>query len=110
MSDQTATLNIGLAVNGGEELSPREVLHALHDYTISIGAKVWVSDTERTLVVRTNAPIPADKLHDLAVTLRQEAIAQRYANGTGILAGPNAAAWGDFNPAFFILINGERAA
>ncbi len=109
MTDLTATLNIGLAVNGEADLTPREVLRALHGYAFTIGARVWVSDTERTLVVRVAEPVPADKLHDLAVSLRQEAIAQRYADGTGILAGPNAAAWGDFTPAYFILINGARA-
>ena len=38
----------------------------------------------------------------LSYALRQDCIAVRYADGSGTLEGPDADAWGAFNPEFFV--------
>ena len=81
---------------------------------------VHTSDTEPTLVVevRTTGPAIAHvaMLGDLlAVRLRQEAVAcaallPSGAVAYGFLRGPLAHRWGAFNPEFFLLLDGRRAA
>lgn len=70
-------------------------------------AQVFPSDSEPTVVMV--AELPHDSAaHDLALVLDQDCIAvYDYANG-GRLIGPRADAWGEFNPAFFILPDGSR--
>lgn len=42
-----------------------------------------------------------DVLYDVACELKQDCVAVAYSNGSGRLIGPNAAAWGEFNPEYF---------
>jgi hypothetical protein len=96
-------INVGLKVGDEVKLSPQQVL----DEVERAGGKVSNyriidSSSEPTVVIELEDVIPSERLNDLSVKLDQEAIAQRFPDGTGELQGPNAAAWGEFNPEFFI--------
>ena len=109
------TLNIGLAVDGTEALTAhvaREILAANGILRRDDGV-VHTSDTEKTLVVvdvALKSGLAAD-LAQTAVDLRQDCIACCWQDAHGYrgqLFGPKAAAWGPFNPAFFLLADGSR--
>ena len=104
-------LNIGLNKASGGTLDVRAVYAALTGHrAVWCAHGVHTSDTERTLVL-TCAPLPATIAHALSVALDQDCIAVwDTAQQSGRLIGPRAADWGTFNPAFFILPNGERLA
>jgi len=108
-------LNIGLARRGRPNLLPRQVRRVLWHNRISVvRSVVKQSATEPTLVCAVLLPAAPDTRHaaaegDLAavyraaVDLEQEAIAVfDPVLNEGILVGPQATAWGDFNPAFFL--------
>ncbi|WP_295842507.1 hypothetical protein [uncultured Xanthomonas sp.] len=125
-------LNIGLIesalIADGRALSAagavetvRDLVGMLWDGNAAVAAHaVHTSDTEPTLVVevRTTAPAIArmTMLADLiAVRLRQEAVAYAALLPSGAVAyghlrGPMAARWGEFNPEFFLMLDGRRAA
>ena len=70
--------------------------------------RVLHSDTETTVVMRVGDFTPA-RCMDLAKALRQDCIAAYApAHDAGDLVGPNAAAWGKFNPEFFFMLDGTR--
>ena len=106
-----ATLNIGLDPSekmGGKPLKKKEVLDAVR----ATGRRPKrvrrvTSSSEPTLVVDIAPPLSADEAHDLSVKLKQEGVAQHLGGGEGLLAGPYAAGWGDFNPAFFYTQGGD---
>lgn len=108
----SAALNIGLAdPAGGPNLTPERVLQAIE----AVGGQVeehatHTSDTEPTVVAKLKVPLTKAQADQLSADLGQEAIAQRLADGTGALFGPQAANWGDFNPEFFLLLDGRRAS
>ena len=109
----TAILNIGL--NAGDEpawdLSDVKLaLAACLPFEINVlSAVVHKSDTEQTAVVEISNPVTPQEAFAVAYALSQDCIAQ-LADGVGELYGPKAEEWGPFNPAYFILGNGERAA
>lgn len=109
-------LNIGLAVKDGLPIGADAALLAVaaNDFRV-VKHLVAQSDTEPTLVVEVLVlDLPAlawRKLHQVANDLRQECIAAYNAEtDKGALIGPQAAAWGDFNPEFFITPDGQRLA
>lgn len=98
-----AVVNIGLNVNDGSTISAQEALSALK----LAGAKVLshsvrTSNTEPTLIAELAEPLSPEKATALSATLKQDAIAQRLADGTGALYGPAADKWGPFNPEYFL--------
>jgi len=98
-----AVLNIGLNVNDGSTISAQTALSALK----LAGAKVLshtvrTSNTEPTLIAEIATPLSPEKATALSRTLKQDAIAQRLADGTGALYGPQAEKWGPFNPEYFL--------
>lgn len=111
----TYILNIGLAREGQENLKPLNVLRAVKNFGFPVAsAAVYPSDTEQALVVS----VPAGSvLHHhflrdvaaLADTLGQDCVAVYYtATGKGQLIGPRAEKWGEFNPEYFLLLDGTR--
>lgn len=106
-----ATVNIGLAVNDGSTIKPTHALAALRAVggVRALIGRVFCSDTEPTLVAEIDRPLNAAAAYEVARYLRQDAIAQ-WDGREGDLYGPNAAAWGDFNPAFFLTLDGRRLA
>ena len=109
-------LNIGLKSDTLGDISvalAKQMLWAA-DLLIKIETVVQ-SDTEPTLVVMVtsiNGPaFTLANLRQLAIDLGQDCIAvYRPQVGRGALVGPKAAAWGSFNPEFFILPDGTRLA
>ena len=103
-------LNIGLAREGKPDIGPCVALQAVRSYGFAPElSKIDVSDTERTLIVKTEAGHDLFyRAHRLAETLEQDCIAVATERGAGKLYGPRAAAWGAFNPAFFIMPDGRR--
>lgn len=102
-------LNIGRSV---ESNGQRVHLHTVADVVSALEARVAeliafqckTSSTEPTVVavVETADARTARKVVlDLCKVLQQDAIAYRV-DGKGKMAGPRAAAWGPFNPAYFI--------
>ncbi len=57
-----------------------------------------------TAVVRINCDprIVVGIAYELAIILNEDCIAVRFNDVRGLLVGPNAAKWGEFNPDFFI--------
>lgn len=103
-------INIGLnrADTGGKNTS-RDVLKELLPLTFGfISANVHKSDTEDTLVVEANV-IDLVSLWSFIEKWGQECIAVTQ-GAEGFLYGPQAEKWGKFNPAFFLLPNGQRLA
>lgn len=117
-------LNIGLAPSillGGTPLTASNVYDALTIAGFTVlhyGTQESQSELTAVAVVRLpdwcrDHQHRVTLLYSLAVVLRQEAIAWRYAEPApreadggvpllGHLTGPHAAGWGDFDPAHFI--------
>lgn len=118
-----ALLNIGLNVNGVEALTVIDVVNAIGARGVAIKQIAVVeSDTENTAVVGISPPLTRNGAAMLAAALRQDAIAlwdssrffrnrsERRADDmqrAGMLAGPKAEAWGEFDPARFFGFNGR---
>lgn len=73
------------------------------------GSRVAFSSTERTLVVagvieNLDQPAIDALISEVAAWCHQDCIAYRLNGTDGYLAGPNAAAWGEFNPAEFLTL------
>lgn len=106
-----ATINIGLDIPGGGKLKPQAVHAAVRATGVEITrSSIFVSDTEPTAVMDLDRPLTAEEGGALSAELQQEAIAQRYSDGTGDLFGPMAEKWGPYNPDFFMVHTGERAS
>ena len=104
-------LNVGLARvhDGHADVMPEDYVTLTVTAVVPVLAHAaHVSDTEPTLVLQIERPLPPSELHRLAMRLGQEAIAQ-YTNGVGTLEGPGAAQWGAFDPAQFLMLDGTRA-
>lgn len=73
-------------------------------------AKLLVSDTEPTLVVRAEIQgYVHDAVYALAKQLNQDCIAGYLPDqDSGFLSGPRADKWGAFNPVFFFQLDGTR--
>jgi hypothetical protein len=109
-------LNIGLARNdGAPNNTVAQVLQDVQGMGLAYRTgRLLQSDTEPTLVIEAAAPrsgyawLP-EAVHMLAQVLGQDCIAvfDTQGNDTG-LYGPNAEAWGEFNPEFFLLPDGSR--
>lgn len=103
----SAILNIGLHVEGELTLTHSDVLRAVCGEGVSILAcRVCQSTTEPTLVIEVDRPLNANEGYFIAVTLRQDCIAQWH-NGVGELFGPKAQEWGPFNKDFFIFLEAQ---
>lgn len=108
-------LNIGLNTNAGTTIEVNRALQAIADSgAFVLSSEVFVSDTEPTLVATvrdSERPGFDNRMAMLSSALRQDCVAvYSTAESTGDLYGPNAAAWGAFNPEFFIMPTGERLA
>jgi hypothetical protein len=88
-------------------------------YLAKLGAVVAtrreMSTTEDTLIAVLDTSDSTASLHNsierLAYELDQDCIAVlNVSTNVGTLVGPNAAAWGEFNPEFFIRFASEVAA
>ena len=100
----TYILNIGLARQGNSNLGVGTVLREIENCGFDLGSHaVHHSDTEITVVALVakgpgffNPRISANRL---AIVLQQDCVAVfNPSAGFGYLAGPKAAAWGEFNP------------
>lgn len=110
-------LNIGLDIAGTTNTTFQRDSRASYafawlrsrPYTQNIlGARRAQSSTEDTLIVKLSVSSGDEnnfrkEIDELAYELDQDCIAVYNATGwSGELVGPNAAAWGEFNPEFFI--------
>jgi len=104
-------VNIGLAVRNGRPVPPSHAIAALSVIggEAPLAARVIQSDTEPTLVAELRRPLTALAAHEIAAHLKQDAVAQ-WDGRDGQLYGPNATAWGEFDPAFFLTLDGSRLA
>lgn len=108
------TLNIGLARTGNSNIGVGTVLREIEQSGFTLRQhSIQHSDTEITVVAQVTArysftPV-AFRLAHLAESLEQDCIAVYHpATGHGYLAGPRAAAWGVFNPDYFLQLDGTR--
>lgn len=101
-------LNIGEDTNDGRKLLPDKVIAALHlAGALPTEFTGHISDSEYTHVVKIPRELSEREVRDLAIVLDQDAIA--YWDGRkGFLAGPYASRWGNFNPLFFLQLDGSR--
>lgn len=96
------SINIGLDIPDGGTLAPEDAIAALKARGVDISSsEVRQSATEQTLVATLSRGLSAKEVHALSEELGQEAIAA-WSKGKGILAGPEAAKWGDFNEDFYL--------
>lgn len=110
-------LNIGLDSKATRSISADVAAQIVvaNDFLIR-KSKVLRSDTEPTLVCEVVAMpsspfLVIQQLRQIAVDLHQDCIAVfRPRTGKGVLIGPNAQAWGKFNPEFFFTLDGQRLA
>lgn len=107
------TLNIGLAREGNSNIGVGTALRELNNMGFAILRHAGhTSDTELTLVVDADdkdQPGRDNRIAMLSARLGQDCIAvYDYAAQEGDLIGPNAAAWGEFNPAYFLNLDGTR--
>ncbi len=110
-------LNIGLHSDKLGKIPAHQAVAAVRLAWIDVkSVKVAQSDTEPTLVLEAamrghDSVENTRTLRKLAETLGQDCIAVWSPRvHFGALIGPKAAAWGDFNPEFFILPDGTRLA
>lgn len=108
-----SVVNIGLStaeLKGSGQMEVQHVMDVLRAEGIkTLHGSVHVSDSEPTLVVELPAPLEPVAAERLSSLLHQEAIAERFADGSGTLHGPMADRWGPYNPAFFVMPDGSRA-
>lgn len=103
-----ATLNIGLAIPAGGELTPAEVKAAVEAFGVKVtDSAVVTSDTEPTLVAQLDRALSPEDMDALSRALGQEAIPQLIGN-EGTMHGPEKDKWGDFNPYYFRDLKGDR--
>lgn len=97
-------LNIGLHIGDGtEKLKPEVVLEALKSRGLNVKRfEIAQSKTEPTLIAELDRPLSEVEGKEIAVALRQDAIAQSLPGNVGALYGPKAEEWGPFNPEFFL--------
>jgi len=102
-------LNVGLKrSDNGQLLSYVFVEQVLLHLGLGVvDFKLFQSDSEPTAVV-TIRDIDFPLVETAAEFLRQDAIAVYSPHRLGVLIGPKAAEWGDFNPEFFIMPDGRR--
>ena len=105
----TAILNIGLKIDAtGETVKASHALRTVRSFGGRIVASaLHVSSSEPTLVLTLGKPMGRAALATLSAALQQDCIAQ-WDGVMGRLEGDKAAAWGPFDPAFFILPSGQR--
>lgn len=108
-----AYLNVGLDVRPDlrdSNLTPEEVKAAIEAFGVQVTASaVHRSDTENTLVAQLSQPLTGGEVDALSRALHQEAIPQLV--GTkGEMHGPEKEKWGDFNPDYFLMLDGSRAS
>jgi diguanylate cyclase (GGDEF)-like protein len=109
--ENKAILNVGLDIPGGGKLNPEDVVKSIERLGVKVlSTNLHQSNTELTLVPRLSRPLTKDEVYQLSVEHKQDAIAQRLPNGTGFLAGPKAADWGDYNPEYFKMPDGQWAS
>lgn len=108
-------LNIGLNSRTNGNIGTGTVIREVISCFGAAAVTFKHSDTELTCIacVSVNPDLRFDNLenriHALARLLGQECIAAWVPfSQRGFLIGPNAKAWGEFNPAFFILPDGTR--
>lgn len=108
----TALLNIGADIGEFKGVvSMQNVLDVLGYSKIIYQSIVKVADPDEATFVVSLAKVPSDEKITLAsILLGQDCIAIRYPDGSGKLIGPAASEWGDFNPEFFVMEDGSRAA
>lgn len=103
-------LNIGLKTDTNEPLNATNTLSDVEAAGFNVKAQsLEFSNTELTLVLLCKGPLGAYriKIEDLCKTLKQDCIAAYDMDRKcGDLIGPKAAEWGEFNPAFFLLLDG----
>lgn len=102
-------LNIGLDAKG-RRLPVERVLDTLNSVggARTVRFEIHENDTEPTLVVQTTRPLYAAAIYAVAQALNQDAIAQHEPYHGGAMYGPNATAWGRFDPDQFIVLGGHR--
>ncbi len=107
-SIEDTLVNVGLNIGDTvDALSQEQVINELAKRGIKvIESTIKKSDTENTLIAKLSKPLTKDELFDLSVDLQQDAIPQ-LSKGKGILTGPKAESWGDFNPEYFMDMTGE---
>lgn len=106
----TATLNVGMDCNDGTKLDLTEVAQNLTCAGLIVTYLTERnSDTELTAIVRaehTGFAAIIGAVYLACGSLRQDCIAARIDCDVGVpvglLVGPNAVKWGEFNPAYFL--------
>lgn len=110
-------LNIGLTTNQGERMNARATLRAVEvwlpvmDFATHRYAHA-ISGVEPTLVLAIDRPLSLCRstVAQLALTLDQDCIAawgQCWPITDGLLLGPKADAWGEFDPDKFLILDGR---
>lgn len=100
-------LNIGMKVGKSGKLTTKQITDGLKKFGAKLVKKtIKNSGTEPTMIVRLSKPLSEVDLMALSKLLKQEAIPQ-LSNGQGIMIGPKAAKWGDFNPEYFLNFSGK---
>ena len=106
-------LNIGLAREGKPSLTPQSARKNLRSTGFIIGSSCVVrSDTELTLVAQGKFDGTLNAVEDdvwaASAVLEQDCIGVYDTNtGKGALIGPRADKWGEFNPEYFLLLDGS---
>jgi len=106
-------LNIGLMGNDGQPVDKQAAINAVNRFLTPDDPHYVVhqSDSEATLVVNARLGLWPSSVERLCVELRQDCIASMlFPERKGSLQGPKASEWGAFDPALFVLFNGERAS
>lgn len=108
-------LNIGLARQGQSNIGVGTVLRELaaEDLTVR-DYRIHTSDTEQTVVAEVEPGIAGAlnfrlRINHLSRLLGQDCIAVYVPErGVGELIGPRAAEWGEFDPRYFLTVDGYR--
>jgi hypothetical protein len=105
-------INIGLQRAGKPDLTEDQVRTALRTLGFDVfNASIAPSQTELTMIVEVYGHFTNwfQDLMKLSIALNQDCVAVfSYASRTGMLIGPKAAEWGEFNPDYFMTIFGNK--
>lgn len=107
-SEKGTSINVGLNTNDGGTITDKLVTEILKkEFKVNIvKSAIHQSGTEPTFVAKLSRKLTDEELYKLTEMTKQDAIPQ-LSNGFGKMTNIGKESWGDFNPKYFMNLEGK---